>query len=231
MTRPDNIPEDVQYLGEDGSHSASMAEEHWIELVSSYVDKMGWSITAKLFSDWFPRLTEFAATKRAENPLPSPNALLPTEQAWNRILEPKIVTQKSVPKNGPITALIFTAPLCTLQLVQSHWPGSVKNAVFLTPSELQDWYSNYHDPDGAFSCGELGWYACQWWKVDDKIEIERQSDYWFRDGPLKLPSGLDPWLVHWGHQWGGKSGSESAELWCWDGVREQLIRTLGYIVS
>ena len=218
MTLPDDIVETLRSLGEAPPRYAFIAESEGIEFLRFCIAKL--VLSARLFDEWFPRLTAFAAAKRAENPLPPAAALSLIERAWVRILEPKILGAEHVPSRGLHTAVIFTAPLCVLHFAQSHWPGEVKNSVFLTPSELSDWHAqNDHPEKNTFS-----WFAYQWWDIEDEIE---GKSLWFMDGPPTLPSEMTPWLVHWGLQWGDLAGGEKAELWGWNGSHEQLIDDLG----
>jgi hypothetical protein len=217
MTLPDDIVEILRSLGEAPARYASIAESQGVEFLRFFIAKLVSS--ARLFDEWFPRLTAFAAVKRAENPVPPAATLSPVDRAWIRILEPKIMGAEHVPSRGLHTAVIFTAPLCALQVVQSHWPGEIKNGVFLTPSESKEWHAHYVHPDGEF-----WWFVYQWWDIEDRIE---GKSGWFWNGPPMLPSEMTPWLVHCGLQWGSLAGGEKAELWGWNGRQEELIELLG----
>lgn len=217
MNLPDDILVDLQRLGRDAERYSLIAEREGIEFLRRFVAKLVSS--ARLFDEWFPRLTAFATSKRIETPIPSEDSLSPIERAWIRILEPKIVAAEHVPVGDARTAVIFIAPLPVLGIVRAHWPGQVANAVFLTPSESAEWHSLYEHDVNAF-----WWFAYQWWGITEQID---ESSIWFFDRTPQIPSGIVPWVVTWGLQWGDLAGGENAELWGWSGVHEHLIEELG----
>lgn len=217
MTLPDDIEETLRRLGEDLGSYSSIAEKYGVEFLRLLVAEM--ELSAEAFNEWYPRLTAFVADKRAATSVPPDTALSPIERAWNRILEPKILGAKHLPGGVSYKAFIFAAPLCTLPMVQSHWPGSMKNAVFLTPPELQEWRSQHVDPENEFK-----WSLYEWWEINETIGDESR---WMLEGIPSLPSEMMPWLVRWGRQWVSADIGYMAELWGWNGDQEQLIRVIG----
>jgi hypothetical protein len=211
MTLPQEIVLDLEQLGVDIAPYEQLANMKGVDVVRRIVQMEVEEVT--VFREWYPRLAAFAVAKRQSTPLPLPSELTEEDHAFRRILEPKIRDAERVPVRGRATAVVFTAPLCTLSIVKSQWPGSVDNAVFLTREELREWNDN-HD----YSASEFWWCVRQWWDVSDHDKEGSTM-------PALAPDEV-PWFVSSGLCWGGLAGGEDTELWAWNGRKERFVQEL-----
>ncbi len=179
---------------------------------------------ASLFDKWYPRLAEFANTKRSQTPMPMSETLGLFDAATRRILEPKIVNAERVPCGGNFTAAIFTAPLHVLPFIVTQWPSNYRHPVFLTPSELTEWRQTY---DAEEDDQESWWYVFQDWDA----ELNPSPDsYWLRDTKIECVSNLTPVLIVHGLCWGSLAGGHHAELWGVDiSGQESFLQDLGEV--
>ena len=115
--------------------------------------------------------------------------------------------------------MIFLAPLHALSLVQQAWPGTVRNAVYMTSEEWKEWNEVYQPSDEGF-----WWHALQWWSIECEIP---ELSIWFLEEKPVFPPGIMPMLVTYGLMWGDMAGGETADLWSWDSERETFIENLG----
>lgn len=212
---PPDIINDLKRLGENESRFLRIVESEGIAYARRFVSRL--LSAADLFDEWFPRLKEFSEAKRAQSPLPGPADLTAADNALRRVLQPKIFDAQHVPTRGNKTAVMFTAPLSVLPLLREAWPGTVQNAIFLTPEELGEWRGKHKHPENEF-----WWFAFQWWDAVFTIP---------NDGPssLKVPVlslNEKPLVVRYGLQWGELAGGETVELWAWNGETERFVAPL-----
>ena len=177
---------------------------------------------SRRFDKWYPRLSEFAAAKRSQSPLPTNDAIGLLDAATLRILEPKIRDAEHVPCKGSFTAAFFNAPLHVLPLVTISWPSTYRNPVFLTPDELTEWRQTY---DSEEDDRESWWFVFQDWNA----EVNPSSDsFWLRDTTIEPADGHTLVLITWGLCWGSLAGGHRAELWGIDADgNESFLQDLG----
>ena len=177
---------------------------------------------SQLFDKWYPRLTDFVADKRRQNPFPDQRLMGVLDAATQRILEPKIRDAERVPCGGNFTAAFFSAPLHILPFVVSQWPSTYEHAVFMTPDELAEWQQIY---DAEESDKESWWHVFQDWDA----QLNPASDsFWLRDMTVQQPDGVTTVLIVWGLCWGSLAGGHRAELWGIDSDgSESLLQHVG----
>ena len=214
MAIPADVLEQLKQLGEDPSQYESMAKSEGEKFLRGFVAKVVESAT--LFSEWHPRLLQFAKQKRDENPLPTEPELDPLVQAQRRIVKKLVDEGEHVPTNSAHTSVLFSAPWNCLSVLHKAWPAAVRNAVFLTPEEGREWSTICQPPEGAF-----WWFAFQWWIT----EVPDNPRFYLDDGTSGNHS-LHAILVRHGLQWGELAGGERVELWTSDGTNEAFVRIL-----
>lgn len=200
---PADIVEEASRLGESLKAIELVADSEGIDFARYFLSRL--SDSARVFEEWFPRLTAFADAKRSEHRLPFEQDLTTLDCAIRQILEPKVVGAERVPVRNHFTAAIFTAPIVMHSLLKIEWPAAYPNAVFLTPMELREWNEIYTGPED--SCW---WYVMQDWDV---VANPEPSSFWMQHCRYAIPDGSIPLLVSWGLQWGSMAGGQRAELW------------------
>ena len=216
---PQDMLDEIERLGESPERIKWVAREENIDFARFCLKSL--TESSQLFDKWFPKLREFEREKRDAVPIPSDEQLTANELIARRILEPRIAPAERVPQRGNFCAAFFTAPLAVLPLVRNEWPSEHRNAVFLTPDELQEWNAQYDEPEDAH-----WWYCFQNWDV----EFDPPGDsFWLEHCEYVVPDNATAAIATWGMSWGSLAGGVTAELWCVENGTERCMGDLGLV--
>lgn len=210
---------EIERLGESLDRIEWVAREENLDFARYFLKRL--TESSRLFDKWFPMLKDFELAKRSATLIPSDDQLTSDDLIARRILQPKIAAAERVPQNGNFCAAFFTAPLCVLSIVTNEWPSEYRNAIFLTPDELDEWNTQYNEPDDAH-----WWYCFQNWNV----EFNPSSDsFWLEGSEYAIPDGASSAIATWGTSWGSLAGGITGELWCIENGSERRLGELAAI--
>ena len=220
---PHDFAEHLFAMNEDPLVYRKLAWRENADFHRGYIDKIAES--NDLYQKWSPKLSEFAAQCRANQPTPPESSLSDIDRAKQQIYENKIKNAERLPhKLTHNKVIVCRMPLVAISVAQRLWPGEDDNAVILTPEEESKWAEIYSHPKDTF-----WWFIHYWWSIDDSPE----QKWTFGDAAFynwndnEIQEGTSPWLVHSGLQWGSLFGGSKTELWLWDGKHCKFVEIKG----
>jgi hypothetical protein len=160
---------------------------------------------ASAYEHWAPRLREYAASCRRQNPPRNRNSLSAAELEQCRILADVISEFRDSPVRFDWPYLeVYHGSEMTLLAGQEVFGSTSNSAVFLLSGERDHWFSNeFQGPDM--------WYGSCWVTIHDQVP-DVLADYVAECYPK--PGAFAFWVLT-----KARGGSASHELWKWDGVR------------
>jgi hypothetical protein len=221
---PHDFAEHLFAMNEDPLIYRKIAWRENADFHRGYIDKI--AENNDLYQKWSPKLFEFAAQCRVDQPIPPESSLSDSDRAKQLIYEAKIKKAERLPqKQSRNKVTVCRMPLVAISVAQKLWPGENDDTVILTPEEQSKWDEIYSHPKDTF-----WWIIDYWWSIDDSPEQKWTfgdvAFYNWNDN--EIPEGSSPWLVLSGLQWGSLFGGSDTELWLWDGSRCKFIRTTSF---
>jgi hypothetical protein len=208
-------------INEDPLDYREMAWRHGAGFVHGFINTR--EEANNLYSEWSPRLRQFAEKCREANPSPTDESLSSRDRELQRIYEAKFAR----PLLGRESFVaICSMPLIAIPVARRVWPQD-RRIVLLTPDEESKWDEIYSHPKDTFL-----WFSRHWWSVNDSPEQfsvgTNSFTLWKEDD---IPDGGSAWLVTIGHVYGPLAGRGHTELWSWNGKRATFIKNISNWMS
>ena len=217
-----NEGEEVPYYQEDIDWEDYLKEYLQVEdVISGDISEFKLK-SILLYRRWFPRLKEFEAKCREENPVVEGQLLSKKEKAQLGIIESLV--NKVRPKSwAEYNVPVYVVPLYAISAVKKYFAGSCDRAVFLTPEENEVWNEMYKHPKWV-----LFWWTELWWNVKeppfDEWDAEKVYSVEYSDGTV-------PWMVRYGESDGPLSGGEKKDIWIWDGEEARFFKNMSVLIN
>ena len=221
---PHDFAENLFAMNDDPLVYRKIAWQENADFHRGYINKIAES--NDLYQKWSPRLFEFAAQCRADQPIPPGGSISDSDRAKQQIYETKIKNAERLPQkltHNKVT--ICRMPLVAIPAAQELWPGEDEHTVILTLEAELKWNEIYPHPKDTF-----WWFVDYWWSIDDSPEQKYvlSEDFTISNWEDNdVPDGNRPWLVHSGLGWGPLYGGTKTELWLWNGNNCKFVRITG----
>ena len=221
------LSEDAIRQLDDLGYTSDKEREFFQSIWESEGESFFWSFLEKeqesrdLCNRWAPRLREYAAQCRINDPLPTVQSLSAVDRAKYQILCDKIANSRREEEIKPRkkhNVVILRSSAVGLLAVHQVLGPPTDSVIHLLDAENSRWFNDLYSPGGE----SFWWYSFFWWSIKNADDMhKRDSDYIAKNYPK--PNGFNYWVVTDGCQWGDLAGGANHELWKWDGANAEAI--------